>query len=83
MSSCGRLQTRLASAASAAGTPGDFVVSGRQVLRTGGVILARGERCRIESLIASDPFTIHDVADYRVIEFAPAMAAPGLEALLA
>ena len=36
---------------------GRFLVSGRQIPRTGGVILARGDdRAEIEALAASDPF---------------------------
>lgn len=60
---------------------GLLLASGRQVPRTGGVILARGERAEIEAFAARDPFALHGVADYRIVEFAPSMAAPGLEQL--
>jgi uncharacterized protein YciI len=49
---------------------GRFVVSGRQVPRTGGVIVARGDdRDEIERLAASDPFVSGGVATCEVIQF--------------
>lgn len=55
---------------------GSFVMSGRQVPRTGGVILARGvTRQELEAIVETDPFKVHDVADYHVIEFLPTRAA--------
>jgi uncharacterized protein YciI len=47
------------------------------------VLLARGTRAEIEALVASDPFTIHGVADYEVTEVVVSRTAPGLEALSA
>lgn len=61
---------------------GLLVASGRQVPRTGGVILARGDRAAVEALAASDPFAVHGVATYRIVEFLPTKAAAGLENLL-
>jgi len=60
---------------------GLFLASGRKNPRTGGVILARGERAEIEAIAASDPFTIHGVADYEITEFIATTTAPGLEGL--
>lgn len=60
---------------------GLLLASGRQVPRTGGVILARGARAEVEAFAARDPFARHGVADYRIVEFAPSMTAPGLEQL--
>lgn len=60
---------------------GSLIASGRRVPRTGGVLLARGDRATAEALAASDPFSIHGVADYTIIEFTPTMTAPGFEAL--
>ena len=61
---------------------GLFVASGRQVPRTGGVILARsGDREGLESVLARDPFVQGGVARVDVIEFVPSMTAPGMEAL--
>ncbi len=55
---------------------GTFLLSGRKEPRTGGVILARANnRSEIEKLIEEDPFSIHQVASYTVIEFVPTMAA--------
>jgi uncharacterized protein YciI len=55
---------------------GTFLVSGRQVPRTGGFILAKGDdRAAIERLIATDPFVTGDVATYTVLEVEPTRAA--------
>jgi uncharacterized protein YciI len=49
---------------------GNFLVSGRQVPRTGGIIIALAHsREQIESIMAEDPFCKHGLADVRVIEF--------------
>jgi uncharacterized protein YciI len=62
---------------------GRFLVSGRQIPRTGGVILARGDdRAEIEALAATDPFVSGDVATCEVIQFRASQAADGLDALL-
>jgi uncharacterized protein YciI len=59
---------------------GRFVVSGRRVPRTGGVILARGDdREEIERIAASDPFVTGGVATVEVIQFRASQAAPGFE----
>ena len=62
---------------------GRFLVSGRQIPRTGGVILARGDdRGEIEALAASDPFVTGGVATCEVIQFRASQTAPGLDDLL-
>ena len=49
---------------------GHFLVSGRQIPRTGGIILAVGrDRQQIEAIVHEDPFVAHGLADFRVIEF--------------
>ena len=49
---------------------GKFVVSGPQVPRSGGVIVARcGDRAEVDAMMQSDPFIRAGVAGYRVIEF--------------
>ena len=59
---------------------GRFVVSGRQVPRTGGVIVARGDdREEIERIVASDPFVRGGVATVEVIQFRASQTVPGLE----
>ncbi|MBA4799863.1 MAG: GTP cyclohydrolase [Rhizobiales bacterium] len=60
---------------------GMFLASGRKNPRTGGVILARGERAEVEAYVAADPFTIESVALYEVTEVAVTRTAFGLEAL--
>ena len=49
---------------------GHFVVSGRQIPRAGGIILAVGNsREEIEAIARQDPFCAKGLADFRVIEF--------------
>ena len=61
---------------------GRFIVSGRQVPRTGGVILATGDdRDEIEAIAAADPFVSGGVATVEVIQFNASQTAPGFEAL--
>ena len=60
---------------------GRFVVSGRRIPRTGGVILARGDdREEVEAIAASDPFVSGGVATCEVIQFRASQTAPGFEA---
>lgn len=60
---------------------GMFLASGRKVPRTGGLILARGERADIEAFVAADPFSVHGVADYEITEVALTRTADGLDIL--
>lgn len=62
---------------------GFFLASGRKIPRTGGVILAHGERAELEAMCAADPFTIHGVATYEIIETVFTTVAPGFENLKA
>lgn len=63
---------------------GVFLLSGRKQPREGGVILANAASAgELESFLAQDPFHIHGVARYQVIEFLPTMAAPALQSLVA
>jgi uncharacterized protein YciI len=49
---------------------GNFLLSGRKIPRDGGVILAVGKsREEIEAIAAEDPFHVHGLADFRIIEF--------------
>lgn len=62
---------------------GRFLVSGRQIPRSGGVILARGDdREEMEALAASDPFVSGGVATCEVIQFRASQTAAGLDGLL-
>jgi uncharacterized protein YciI len=60
---------------------GHFLLSGRKEPRTGGVILARGNRADIEALIDSDPFRQHGLAEYTITEFLPTTTVPELALL--
>jgi uncharacterized protein YciI len=58
---------------------GRFLVSGRRVPRTGGVIVAHGEdRAEIEAIAAQDPFVTGGVAEVEIIEFRASQRAPGV-----
>src|SRR5687767_15996858 len=49
---------------------GNFLISGRKILRDGGIILAVGKNRReIEAIVEEDPFHEHGLADFRLIEF--------------
>ena len=49
---------------------GNFLMSGRQIPRTGGIIVAMAEsRERIEVIMAEDPFCKHGLAEARITEF--------------
>ncbi|GGY21644.1 GTP cyclohydrolase [Massilia dura] len=62
---------------------GTFVMSGRMVPRTGGIIIANADsRADVEAVIELDPFRQAGAASYAIIEFVPTMAADGLETFL-
>lgn len=51
---------------------GIFLLSGRQVPRVGGFILAHGgSRTDLDAVLAKDPFNIAGVAEYSVTEVQP------------
>ncbi len=51
---------------------GNFIVSGPEVPKIGGVILAKAkDYAEIKAIIEEDPFVIHGVVDYHIIEFEP------------
>ncbi len=53
---------------------GDFIASGPQTPRVGGVIMMKANsREVVEDIIAEDPFHINGIADYQVVEFTPTM----------
>ena len=61
---------------------GLFVASGRRIPRTGGVILARsGDDAALSAFLERDPFAMHGVARFDVVEFNATKTAAGLEAL--
>lgn len=63
---------------------GDFIVSGPQTPRVGGVIMMKAEsREEVEDIISEDPFNINGIADYQIVEFTPTMfCEPNLSELL-
>ncbi len=60
---------------------GIFLASGRKEPRTGGVILAVGERSQLETLVTTDPFVLAGVAEYQITQVQLSRTAPGLEGL--
>lgn len=53
---------------------GDFIASGPQTPRIGGVIMIKAEnREAVDSIIAQDPFNINGIADYQIVGFTPTM----------
>lgn len=51
---------------------GVFLCAGRKVPRTGGIIIGdAGSMDEMEAIVCEDPFHIHDVAAFEIIEFAP------------
>lgn len=62
---------------------GHFLVSGRKVPRTGGVILALAQsREMLDAVLVEDPFYQHALADYDVTEFVPTKSSQELALLL-
>lgn len=63
---------------------GFFLASGRKEPRTGGVILAQMDsRAALDQVLAQDPFKIHGLAHYEVIEFTPSKTSESLSFLCA
>lgn len=59
---------------------GNFLVSGRRNPRTGGVILCKAaDKETAGKMMQEDPFYIHGIAAYDLIEFFPTKYAAGLE----
>ena len=57
---------------------GDFLVSGRQVPRTGGIIIARGkDRNAVERMMKQDPFVKQKLASVDVVEFSASRVGKG------
>jgi len=53
---------------------GDFIASGPQNPRIGGVIMIKAtDREVINTIISQDPFNINGIADYQIVEFNPTM----------
>ncbi|MBP3456241.1 MAG: GTP cyclohydrolase [Alistipes sp.] len=55
---------------------GDFIASGPQTPRIGGVIMMKADNSEaVDAIIAEDPFHINGIADYRIVAFTPTMFA--------
>jgi uncharacterized protein YciI len=62
---------------------GHFIISGAKNPRTGGIIIAKGNSLeQIQQIIAEDPFKIHQLAEYEIIEVNVSKKANYLENLL-
>lgn len=63
---------------------GIFLASGPKNPRDGGIILVSGGVARqaLEEILAKDPFRQHDLALYRITEFAPLKCLPVLKDVL-
>lgn len=60
-----------------------FIVSGRKVPRTGGIILAQADSKEIlEKIIADDPFHQHKLAEFTITEFNASQSHPDLKGLI-
>jgi len=63
---------------------GNFLVSGRQMPRKGGIILAVAEsRDRVETIMEEDPFVANGLAKIRIIEFRASQKADDIEQRIA
>ena len=61
---------------------GVLLLAGRQVPRTGGIVLCRGRRAEVEAYVATDPFVTSGVASAAVVELAASFAHEALAPLL-
>ncbi len=60
-----------------------FIASGRQVPRTGGIILACGKsKEAIEALMKTDPFVRQGLAEFTVTEFLTSQMHPAFRAMM-
>ena len=62
---------------------GHFIVSGRKVPRTGGIILSSvTSKTELERIIVKDPFNKNQLANYEITEFVPSKTCDELKFLL-
>ena len=62
---------------------GNLVFSGRKNPRSGGILLSGLTTiAEAEAMIKEDPFHVHGLADYRLIDFTPSKYQPGFERFL-
>ncbi|GGK15816.1 hypothetical protein GCM10007962_07590 [Yeosuana aromativorans] len=61
----------------------NFLVSGRKIPRTGGIILSKASsKLELEKIIEKDPFKINELADYEITEFVPSKTSEELKFLI-
>ncbi|MCS5707644.1 hypothetical protein CC99x_001860 [Candidatus Berkiella cookevillensis] len=64
-------------------TKGVFITSGTQNPRSGGIMLAKAEnRSALKTILAEDPFNVHNLAEYQIIEFTPTRYSEKFKAIL-
>jgi uncharacterized protein YciI len=61
---------------------GVFLVAGRKIPRTGGLLLSNADRATLDAALAEDPFYVNGVAEFEVMEFHANRVASGYENLL-
>jgi uncharacterized protein YciI len=60
-----------------------FIMSGRKVPRTGGIIIAQADsKAILEKIIAEDPFHQHKLAQFEITEFLASQSHPVLKEIL-
>ena len=60
-----------------------FIMSGRKVPRTGGIIIAQADSIEIlEKIIAEDPFHKHQLAEFTITKFQASQSHPDLKGLI-
>jgi uncharacterized protein YciI len=60
-----------------------FIVSGRKIPRTGGIILATGKsKEEFETLMQQDPFVVKGLAEFTIIEFQASQSHPDFKKLV-
>ncbi|TNF66983.1 MAG: hypothetical protein EP298_07645 [Gammaproteobacteria bacterium] len=50
---------------------GLLLAAGPKTPRTGGILIAKGDRAEINAFIQNDPYNLHGLADYKVTAFDP------------
>lgn len=62
---------------------GNFLVSGRKIPRTGGIILSKlDSKSKLEKIIEKDPFKKNELANYELTEFVPSKSCEKLKFLI-
>lgn len=61
----------------------NFIASGRQNPRVGGVILCEAEnKTEVQSIIKEDPFFVNGIAKYEIVEFEPTKCSEEFKSVL-